>query len=267
MPTLPPFRAVAVASLAALLNVAFGYDVGVISGSLRDMATSLNLSTFEQELSTSGLNFVSGIGALLLSGNALDVYGRRATLRFAALLLLSGSIVVTAAPNFPLLLCGRALQGLGSGCGWCACSVYITECAPREFRGSLVSISDIAINVGILLGFAIDRAINLALIDIGPGRWRAAMAASAAIPLLFLGCSPLLPESPRWLLMMGREAEAARSLQLLLATPDGARSSAVAAALEEMRLGIRSSSATSPSWRDALHPADRCARLTGELTD
>ena len=63
-----PRQSLLLASLAAMNNVAFGYDVGVVSGSLRDMADSLQLSTFEQELTTSGLNFVSGIGALLVSG-------------------------------------------------------------------------------------------------------------------------------------------------------------------------------------------------------
>ena len=65
------------ASLAAVNNLAFGYDVGVVSGSLADMAASLQLSTFEQEAATSGLNFVAGLGALLLAGNLLDRLGRR----------------------------------------------------------------------------------------------------------------------------------------------------------------------------------------------
>ena len=148
----PPLRVALVACAAALTNVAFGYDVGVISGSLSDMAGSLSLSTFEQEAATSGLNFVSGLGALLVSGNLMDRLGRRTTLLIASALLLFGSVLVTGATSFGLLLLGRALQGLGAGSGWCACTVYITEVAPTEWRGALVSISDIAINVGILLG-------------------------------------------------------------------------------------------------------------------
>ena len=65
------------ASLAAINNLAFGYDVGVISGSLADMASTLDLSTLEQEAATSGLNFLAGFGALLVSGNLLDRLGRR----------------------------------------------------------------------------------------------------------------------------------------------------------------------------------------------
>ena len=61
-----PYRVLLIASISSLNNVAFGYDVGVVSGSLTDMACSLRLSTFEQEVATSGLNFVSGLGALLV---------------------------------------------------------------------------------------------------------------------------------------------------------------------------------------------------------
>jgi len=206
-----PVRVALVASLAAINNLAFGYDVGVVSGSLRDMATSLSLSTIEQEAATSGLNFVAGAGALLMSGNLLDLLGRKATLLAASVLLLVGAAVVSLAQNFPVLLLGRALQGLGSGCGWCACSVYITEIAPPAYRGSLVAISDIAINVGILLGYAVDRMINV-WIDTPDARWRVAMAISATMPLIYVLLFSCVPETPRWLVMAGREDDAARAL-------------------------------------------------------
>ena len=108
----PPRRAVLIACAAAMTNVAFGYDVGIISGSLVDIATSLRLSTIEQEMVTSGLNFVSGIGAICVSGNILDRLGRKATLLIASLLLLLGSFVVTLADSFLTLLLGRALLNL-----------------------------------------------------------------------------------------------------------------------------------------------------------
>ena len=111
--------------------------VGVISGSLTDMARSLHLSTIEQEMATSGLNFVSGIGAVLVSGNIMDKFGRRPTLLVASLLLLLGSAIVALAPSFAVLLLGRALQGLGSGTGWAACTVYITEVAPADWPKSI----------------------------------------------------------------------------------------------------------------------------------
>jgi len=121
-----------------------------------------------------------------------------------------GGSAVTLAQSFFVLLLGRALQGLGSGCAWCACAVYIAEMAPKEWRGGLVAISDISINVGILLGFAIDRAIILALPREPDLRWRVAMGVSLILPLFYVVAHPFLPESPRWLLMSGRKTEADR---------------------------------------------------------
>jgi hypothetical protein len=225
------------------------------------MAASLELSMFSQELTTSGLNFVSGLGALAGAGIVMDAFGRRATLLASSMLLivgadactcspcqrtasrgvradasgesrasaacarpvtlslapsrLAGGSAVTLAQSFPVLLLGRALQGLGSGCAWCACAVYIAEMAPKEWRGGLVAISDISINVGILLGFAIDRAIILALPGEHDLRWRVAMGVSLLLPLFYVMAHPFLPESPRWLLMSGRTAEADRVLAWL----------------------------------------------------
>lgn len=119
---LPPLHCCLYAAGAALINSAFGYDVGVISGSLSEMAAALHLSTVQQEIATSGLNFVAGLGALV-SGSVLDTIGRRRTLLLASASLLLGGIVVSSAGSFSMLLFGRALQGLGSGCGWCACTV------------------------------------------------------------------------------------------------------------------------------------------------
>mmetsp|Transcript_5061 Transcript_5061/g.16729 ORF Transcript_5061/g.16729 Transcript_5061/m.16729 type:complete len:509 (+) Transcript_5061:98-1624(+) len=216
-----PWHVMCVSIVASLNNMAFGYDVGVISGSLIDMAASLELSMFAQELTTSGLNFVSGLGALAGAGIFMDAFGRRATLLVSSLLLLAGGSAVTLAQSFFVLLLGRALQGLGSGCAWCACAVYIAEMAPKEWRGGLVAISDISINVGILLGFAIDRAIILALPREPDLRWRVAMGVSLILPLFYVVAHPFLPESPRWLLMSGRKTEADRVLAWLEGSAKG----------------------------------------------
>ena len=132
------------------------------------------------------------------------------------------------AQGFPLLLLGRALQGLGSGCSWSACSVYITEIAPPHVRGALVAIADISINVGILLGFAVDRLVNVSFEQAGV-RWRVAMALSAVMPALYIVLYPRFPESPRWLVMQGREAEARRVLRWFTRSSEADAAEAVGA--------------------------------------
>lgn len=149
----------------------------------------------------------------------------------------AGGSAVTLAQSFNVLLLGRALQGLGSGCAWCACAVYIAEMAPKEWRGGLVAISDISINVGILLGFAVDRIINLQLPGEPDLRWRVAMGVSLLLPLFYVMAHPFLPESPRWLLMRGRKTEADRVLAWLEGSSkereaNGARPAGVGADVE-----------------------------------
>ena len=256
----PPMRMLLYSVAAALNNVAFGYDVGVISGSLSDMASTLSLSTFQQEMATSGLNFVSGLGALLVSGNLLDRLGRKPTLLIASLLLLVGSVVVACANSFGVLLLGRALQGLGSGSGWCACTVYITEVAPTEWRGALVAVSDIGINAGILLGYALDRAVNLSLPEQPELRWRIAMGLAAALPLLYICCChPVLPESPRWLMLAGRETEATLALRRISGLRDEADATPrVQRELAAMRTSL--SQRREVTWSKALWPESRRSR-------
>lgn len=253
------------ATVAALNNVAFGYDVGVISGSLTDMAASLSLNTLDQEMATSGLNFVSGFGALVISGALLDRLGRRKTLLLASILLIIGGLTVALADSLAVLMLGRALQGLGSGASWCACSVYITEIAPSAWRGALVAISDISINAGILLGYGIDRAINVSVAS-ADVRWRVAMGLSTALPLLYVAAYAALPETPRWLAMVGRLGEARSVLQQLNpawsdADTNAAMTAMTASALSEAsqrgdeRSGDAHVAMRSPSWRSSLWPA------------
>lgn len=156
----------------------------------------------------SGLNFVAGFGALLVSGNVLDLLGRRWTIMVASMLLIAGGVVVATAPSFPVLLLGRALQGLGSGCSWAACSVYITELAPTEIRGSLVTLADISINLGILIGYCVDYAVRTQMADNRDLSWRLGMGLSGVFPLMYCLAFPCLPETPRWLVMKGRDKDA-----------------------------------------------------------
>lgn len=59
---------------------------------------------------------------------------------------------MTMATTYNWLLMGRLLTGLGVGCGFVVAPVYITEITPPHIRGKLVALTDIMINIGILLG-------------------------------------------------------------------------------------------------------------------
>lgn len=202
------------AMAGTLCSLAFGYDVGVVSGSLTDIQHTLNLTDFKKEAATSGLNFAAAVGSLTISGPALDLLGRRNTIATAALLLVAGAATVSTAKSFGWLLAGRALQGLGSGITISATSVYLAELAPDAARGAMVAMADVAINLGILLGYVIDYWVRSAWADQPTLSWRVAMALSGVGPVLFLvAAACFLPETPQFLVLQGRIAEARIVLQ------------------------------------------------------
>ena len=109
----PLLRAVLFASVVALL---LGYDIGVMSGAILDIQSSLDLSTVEQELVIGSLNFVSAFGSLFTAYFS-DSVGRRVCLFVAMSLSTVGTMVMTLANGFWMLLAGRFICGLGVGCG------------------------------------------------------------------------------------------------------------------------------------------------------
>eukprot|EP00729_Bicosta_minor_P012985 gene12985-23265_t len=270
-----PIWLVGVTTAATFCNVAFGFDIGVVSGSLADLAASLNLTTIEQEAATSGLNFMSGVGAIVVSGTLLDTLGRRKTLLTAAVLLFLGSITVASAYSFAQLLAGRALQGLGSGCSLVACSVYITELAPTQYRGALVSVADVSINFGILLGYALDFAVHSHFPSSSSSsadlHWRVSMALTVIMPSCYIACYPWIPESPRFLVSKGYCAEALAVLRktstnegVSVPSPSNTYTSTTPPSKtpeqELAAIKIALASEAKPSWKEALCPPSKGGR-------
>ena len=70
----------------------------------------------------------------------------------ACAIFIAGAGIMTVAQTYFQLLVGRLLTGLGVGCGFVVAPVYITEITPPHIRGKLVALTDIMINIGILLG-------------------------------------------------------------------------------------------------------------------
>src|ERR671921_940207 len=194
-----------VASIAALGGLLFGFDTGVISGALLFIRQDFNLNAFTEGFIVSSLLLGAMVGAGV-SGALSDRLGRRTIILVAALIFAVGAIGAALSPSVETLIFFRFVLGLGVGTASALVPSYISESAPTDVRGSLSSLFQLAITLGILIAYL----VNAAFAPIGSWRWPVALAFVPALVLL-VGMY-FLPETPRWLVGKDRDEEARRVL-------------------------------------------------------
>ncbi|GAB2292242.1 hypothetical protein Dimus_026491 [Dionaea muscipula] len=200
--------ALACAILASTNSVLLGYDIGVISGAVLYIKETLQISTTQEEILVGSLNVCSLIGSLA-SGKTSDYIGRRYTIVLAAATFFLGALLMGMAPSYPFLMAGRVIAGIGVGYSLMISPVYTAELSPAMTRGFLSSLPEVFITVGILTGYISNYALSGLPHHIN---WRI-MLGLAAVPAVAIAISVVrMPESPRWLVMKGRLAEAKQVL-------------------------------------------------------
>lgn len=144
------------------------------------------------------------VGAIA-SGQIAEYIGRKGSLMIAAIPNVIGWLAISFAKDSSFLFMGRLLEGFGVGIISYTVPVYIAEISPENLRGSLGSVNQLAITLGIMLAYLLGLFVNwrlLAVLGILP--------CSILIPGLFF-----IPESPRWLAKMGMMEDFEASLQVL----------------------------------------------------
>jgi SP family xylose:H+ symportor-like MFS transporter len=224
---------------AALGGLLFGYDTAVISGAVE--AIDHNFVTPRTELSEIARNAMSGnavgialwgclVGSLIAGPLATSI-GRRSGMLIAAVLFFVSSILA-GYPETGLAPIGgmgvhaltpfmvyRFFGGIAIGMASLISPMYIAEIAPPKQRGLLVTFQQMAIVGGMLLVYF----VNLKIAQMGHGddtwvlstgwRW---MLSSAAIPAaLFFVAALMMPDTPRWYVLKGREDKALKVLTSL----------------------------------------------------
>ncbi|NXU15887.1 GTR10 protein, partial [Pardalotus punctatus] len=179
------------ATVSLLGGLIFGYELGIISGALLQLQTDFHLSCFKQEVLVSAV-LIGALLASLAGGILIDRHGRRRAILVSNLVLLVGSLILTLARSFIVLVIGRMTVGFAISVSSMACCIYVSEMVAAHQRGLLVSLYEAGITVGILLSYA----LNYIFADVDDG-WRYMFGLAIAptimqfLSILFLPVNPV----------------------------------------------------------------------------
>ncbi|RIA08595.1 SP family arabinose:H+ symporter-like MFS transporter [Flavobacteriaceae bacterium MAR_2010_72] len=195
--------------IGALGGLLFGYDTAVISGAIGFLETKFELDVNQKGFAVSSAIFGCILG-VAIAGYVADKIGRKKTLLITAFLFALSAIGSALADSYTFFVVARIVGGVGVGAASMLSPLYISEIAPANKRGTLVSLYQLAIVLGINLVFFFNYKVaqfSTEAWNIETG-WRY-MVGSETIPaLLFFIALFFVPESPRWLSKEGRNVEA-----------------------------------------------------------
>ncbi len=194
--------------ISALGGYLFGFDFAVISGALPFLKEQFGLDAYWEGFATGSLALGAIVGCLI-GGTLSENFGRKKGLLTAASIFAVSSLVMATSGSIPWFIMARFFAGIGVGMASMLSPMYIAEIAPASVRGRMVAINQLTIVIGIL----ITNLVNYALRNNGPDAWRWMFGLGAVPSILFFVGVLWIPESPRWLMKMGRKNEAELVLQ------------------------------------------------------
>ncbi|MEP6561129.1 MAG: sugar porter family MFS transporter [Nakamurella sp.] len=219
------------AIVAALGGLIFGFDTAVISGTTSDLESVFNISGFMLGFTVATALIGTIVGALA-AGKPVDLFGRKKVLYVIGVLYIIGALGSALSGELWLFMVFRFVGGIGVGAASVVAPIYTAEVSPPRLRGRLVGLVQFNIVLGILLAYM----SNYIIAQIAPAdtawRWMfGVMAVPAAIFFLLLFT---VPESPRWLLSVGRDKEGEQVVHRLTSSTEEAQKE-----LEEVTTSLR----------------------------
>lgn len=151
----------------------------------------------------------------LCSGHIADVISRKYGILVGGLIVAVGTIISASANNFPALICARLITGIGQGQSISVVTIYLCEIAPQNIRGTVATMLQLLITIGIAAGYFI--AYGSSRLDSSLA-WRIPFIAEACVAAILSIGMAFVPFSPRWLVQRGRFQEARQVLSRLRQT-------------------------------------------------
>ena len=190
---------------ACVSGLLFGFDTGVISGTLVSIGTDLSsreLTNLDKGLITSCTSLFALI-ASPIAGVFADKWGRKNIILCADALFTIGALGQAFTSSVWGMILGRSIVGLAIGGASLIVPLYISELSPGHLRGRLVTVSSLFITGGQVVAYVIGWVFSA---RVSGWRWMVGLGAVPAIAQLFMLL--FMPETPRYLAKAQREAEA-----------------------------------------------------------
>ena len=269
-----------VAFTSALGGLLFGYEIGIINQVLlmKPFLKSFNLfddnnkkdftaSNYELYSSVIVASFLVGCVAssasLIFTSNSAP---RKRYIFYGSVLFSVGGFFQGLAVNGSpwMLIIGRLLGGLGVGILSCLVPLYISEVAPTHLRGRMTSLQQLMITIGIAVANVINAVLAVSIDELSELQWRLALGIQGLLGLVLTFSVAKLPESPRFLIYVNKEADALVALaqlrQNLMESP------IVQLEFTEIKATIDAEKKLGEiSWTDAINGVFRERMLVGIL--
>jgi MFS transporter, SP family len=253
--------------VAALGGFLFGYDTAVISGTIAQVTEQFGLDALQQGWYV-GCALIGSIVGVLFAGILSDRFGRKSTMILSAVLFSTSAIGCAVSADFNQLVIYRIIGGVGIGVVSIISPLYISEVAVAQYRGRLVSLYQLAVTIGFLGAYLVNYQLlgySMSNPDASTGWWnlifvsevwRGMLGMETLPAIMFFIIIFFIPESPRWLILKGKEEKATNILERIYTSSKEALFQ-----LTETKSVLSSESKS--EWKLLLQPGIRKAVVIG----
>lgn len=198
---------ISISLIVAMGGFLLGFDSAVISGAVNGIRTYFKMSDWELGFSV-GCVIFGAMAGNIFAGPLSDKFGRKKILIVTAMLFTISAIWSAMATDYLSFVIARMIGGVGIGGAILIAPIYIAEIAPPKLRGSLVSLNQL----NIVLGISVAYFSNYFLKDLPGESWRWMLGVEAFPAIIYFFALFLVPRSPRWLIQRLNEVALAKKI-------------------------------------------------------